>query len=55
VALLGFGVVIVRLRYMPAPDMVTEGHGWEFGLLMTVVAVLLVILAQPTILCAQRY
>jgi putative membrane protein len=45
VALLGFGVVIVRLRYMLPPGVVTQGHGWQLGLLMTVVGVLLVILA----------
>jgi putative membrane protein len=45
VALMGFGVVIVRLRYMLLPGVATQGHGWELGLLMAVVGVLLVLLA----------
>src|SRR4028119_2422620 len=32
VALLGFGVVVVRLRYLLPPGMATHGHGWELGL-----------------------
>jgi putative membrane protein len=45
VALLGFGVVIVRLRYLLPPGVATHGHGWQLGLLMAVVGVLLVLLA----------
>jgi putative membrane protein len=45
VALLGFGVVIVRLRYMLPSGAATQSHGWELGLLMAIVAVLLVIFA----------
>jgi putative membrane protein len=45
IALLGFGVVIVRLRYMLPPGAATHGHGWELGLLMAVVGVLLVLFA----------
>jgi putative membrane protein len=45
VALMGFGVVVVRLRYLMPPGAATWGHGWELGLLMAVVGVLLVLLA----------
>ena len=44
VALLGFGVVIVRLRYSPPESAIPE-YGWELGLLMSVVALLLVLFA----------
>lgn len=45
VALLGFGVVIVRLRYLLPPGVATPGYGWQLGLLMAFVGVLLVLLA----------
>jgi putative membrane protein len=45
VALLGFGVVIVRLRYLLPPGVATHGYGWQLGLLMAFVGVLLVVLA----------
>jgi putative membrane protein len=45
VALLGFGVVIVRLRYLLPPGTATHGHGWQLGLLMALLGVLMVPLA----------
>jgi putative membrane protein len=41
VALMGFGVVIVRLRY-PMPGEPAPAHGWELGLVFAVVGLLTV-------------
>jgi putative membrane protein len=40
-ALLGFGLVIVRLRYL-LPGNHQQGHGWQLGILFAVVGLLLV-------------
>lgn len=42
VALMGFGIVIVRLRHL---DPTGNGHGWELGLLFAVVGLLMVALS----------
>ena len=45
VALMGFGVVIVRLRYLLPPQLQGHGHGWELGLLFNLVGLAVVLLA----------
>jgi len=45
VALMGFGVVIVRLRYLLPPQLQTHAHGWELGLLFAVMGLLTVPIA----------
>jgi inner membrane protein YidH len=45
VALMGFGVVIVRLRYFLPPHLQGHGHGWELGLMFALVGLLTVVLA----------
>lgn len=45
VALMGFGVVIVRLRYFLPAGAVGTGHGWELGLVFTLVGLLTVFLS----------
>ncbi len=45
VALMGFGVVIVRLRYLLPPGMQERSHGWELGLLFALVGLSTVLLA----------
>lgn len=42
VALMGFGVVIVRLRYLIPPQIPRTGQGWKLGLLFTLVGLLAV-------------
>jgi putative membrane protein len=44
VALMGFGIVIVRLRYL-APSSQRHGLGWELGLVFAVVGLLMVLFA----------
>jgi putative membrane protein len=43
VALMGFGVVIVRLRYLIPPQIPRTGQGWKLGLLFALVALLTVL------------
>lgn len=45
IALMGFGVVIVRLRYFQIPQVPHPGAGWELGLLFSLVGLLTVLLA----------
>ena len=49
VALMGFGVVIVRLRYILPAGVRGHTHGWELGLVFTLVG----LLAVP--LCTAHY
>lgn len=42
---MGFGVVIVRLRYLLPPGMQERRHGWELGLLFALVGLLTVLLS----------
>ena len=37
VALMGFGVVILRLRYLIPPQMPRTGQGWKLGLLFALI------------------
>lgn len=45
VALMGFGVVIVRLRYLLPVSLRGHTHGWELGLMFTLVGLLTVALS----------
>lgn len=45
VALMGFGVVIVRLRYLIPPQIPRTGQGWKLGLIFTVVGLLTVLVS----------
>lgn len=45
IALMGFGVVIVRLRYFHPPLQHTPGNGWKLGLIFSVVGILTVLLS----------
>ncbi len=45
IALLGFGVVIVRLRYVQIPEVPHPGTGWKLGLLFSLVGLMTVLLS----------
>jgi len=45
VALMGFGVVIVRLRYLLPPQIPRTGQSWRLGLLFALVGLLTVLLS----------
>ncbi len=45
VALMGFGVVIVRLRYLLPPQIPHTGQSWRLGLLFALVGLLTVLLS----------
>ncbi|MBV8883855.1 MAG: DUF202 domain-containing protein [Chroococcidiopsidaceae cyanobacterium CP_BM_RX_35] len=45
VAMMGFGVVIVRLRYLLPPQIPRTGQGWRLGLLFSLVGLLTVLLS----------
>lgn len=45
IALMGFGVVIVRLRAFQPPLTSTPGNGWKLGLIFSVVGLATVILS----------
>lgn len=44
IALMGFGVVIARLRLFQAPIMPTPGNGWKLGLTFALVGLMTVVL-----------
>lgn len=46
IALMGFGVLIVRMRYLVMPGTMVHSHGWELGLLFAVVGIVMVCLAN---------
>jgi putative membrane protein len=43
IALMGFGVVIVRLRAVQSPLSTTPGNGWKLGLVFSMVGLLTVL------------
>jgi putative membrane protein len=43
IALIGFGVVIVRLRYFQIPQLPRPGAGWKLGLLFSMVGLMTVL------------
>lgn len=45
IALMGFGVVIARLRLFQAPMIPTPGNGWKLGLVFSLVGLITVILS----------
>jgi len=45
IALMGFGVVIVRLRHFQTPLTAHPGNGWKLGLLFSLVGLLTVLLS----------
>ncbi|MGL5879216.1 MAG: YidH family protein [Xenococcaceae cyanobacterium] len=45
ISLLGFGVVIVRLRFFKPPVTSTPGNGWKLGLIFSLVGLTTVILS----------
>ena len=45
VALMGFGVVIVRIRYFLPSHASGHGYGWKLGLLFTLVGLLAVLIS----------
>jgi putative membrane protein len=45
IALMGFGVLIVRLRMFQVPAVYTPGNGWKLGLLFALVGLLTVLLS----------
>jgi putative membrane protein len=45
ISLLGFGVVIVRLRFFKLPVTTTPGNGWKLGLIFSLVGLATVILS----------
>jgi putative membrane protein len=45
IALMGFGVVIVRLRYFQIPEVPHPGSGWKLGLLFSLVGFITVLLS----------
>ncbi|MEP0800468.1 DUF202 domain-containing protein [Funiculus sociatus GB2-A5] len=45
IALMGFGVVIVRLRYFQPPQIPHLGTGWKLGLIFSLVGLMTVLLS----------
>ena len=45
IALMGFGVVIVRLRYLQVPLSPRPGNGWKLGLVFSLVGLATVLLS----------
>ncbi len=45
ISLLGFGVVIVRLRYFQIPQLPRPGTGWKLGLLFSTIGLMMVLLS----------
>lgn len=45
IALMGFGVVILRLRYLIPPQIPRTGQGWKLGLMFASVGLLTVLLS----------
>ncbi|BAZ44511.1 hypothetical protein NIES4102_15220 [Chondrocystis sp. NIES-4102] len=45
ISLMGFGVVIVRLRFFKPPVSTTPGNGWKLGLIFSLVGLVTVLLS----------
>lgn len=54
IALMGFGVVIVRLRYFQIPQLQRPGTGWKLGLLFALIG-LMTVLVSTLYYFAIRY
>lgn len=54
IALMGFGVVIVRLRHFQAPLLPHPGTGWKLGLLFSLVGLATVLLSTQHYFTVRR-
>lgn len=54
IALMGFGVVIVRLRYLRPPLAPTPGNGWKLGLLFALVGLATVLISTRHYFAVRR-
>jgi putative membrane protein len=54
IALMGFGVVILRLRAFHPPLLPRPGYGWKLGLLFSIVGLLTVLLSTRHYFCVRR-
>jgi putative membrane protein len=54
IALMGFGVVIVRLRFFKPPAITTPGNGWKLGLIFSLVGLATVILSTYHYFAVRR-
>lgn len=54
ISLMGFGVVIVRLRFFQPPATTTPGNGWKLGLIFSLVGLVTVILSTYHYFAVRR-
>jgi putative membrane protein len=54
IALMGFGVLILRLRAFHPPMLPRPGYGWKLGLLFSVVGLVTVLLSTQHYFCVRR-
>lgn len=54
IALMGFGVVILRLRAFHPPMVARPGYGWKLGLLFSIVGLLTVLLSTQHYFSVRR-
>ncbi|HLO86084.1 MAG TPA: DUF202 domain-containing protein [Nostocaceae cyanobacterium] len=54
IALLGFGVVIIRLRLLQTPLVPHSGNGWKLGLLFSLVGLVTVFLSTTHYFAVRR-
>jgi putative membrane protein len=54
ISLMGFGVVIVRLRFFKPPATTTPGNGWKLGLIFSLVGLATVILSTYHYFAVRR-
>ena len=54
IALMGFGVVIVRLRHFQPPLLPRPGIGWKLGLLFSLVGLVTVLLSTQNYFAVRR-
>jgi putative membrane protein len=54
IALMGFGVLILRLRAFQPPTIARPGYGWKLGLLFSVVGLLTVLLSTGQYFAVRR-
>lgn len=54
IALIGFGVLIARLRYLISPDVPGTGYGWALGMMLACIGLLTVLLSTWHYFSVQR-
>ncbi|HEY9880200.1 MAG TPA: DUF202 domain-containing protein [Leptolyngbyaceae cyanobacterium] len=54
IALIGFGVLIARLRYLISPDVPGTGYGWALGMMLACIGLLTVVLSTWHYFSVQR-